>query len=102
MIKVGVVGGTGYAGAELIRLLLMHPRVELAEVVSHSKSGTRLDVLHPGLQGCTDLVAQDFLFRLCLFMGLLLANMKATKQQKLSKSPEQKEAQVLKITEIFL
>ena len=60
MIKVAVVGGTGYAGAELIRLLLMHPRVELAEVVSHSKSGTRLDVLHPGLQGCTDLVAQDF------------------------------------------
>ena len=59
-MKVGVVGGTGYAGAELIRLLLMHPRVELAEVVSHSQSGTRLDVLHPGLQGCTELVAQSF------------------------------------------
>lgn len=60
MIKVGVVGGTGYAGAELIRILLMHPRVELAQVVSHSKSGTRLDVLHPGLLGCTELVAADF------------------------------------------
>ena len=60
VMKVGVVGGTGYAGAELIRLLLMHPRVELAEVVSHSQSGMRLDVLHPGLQGCTELVAQSF------------------------------------------
>jgi len=60
MMKVGVVGGTGYAGAELIRLLISHPRVELSEVVSHSKSGMRLDVLHPGLLGCTELSTTEF------------------------------------------
>ena len=60
MIRVGVVGATGYAGAELIRLLLRHPRVNLATVVSNSKNGQRLDVLHPALAGCTDLVASSF------------------------------------------
>ena len=60
MIRVGVVGSTGYAGAELIRLLIRHPRVELAHIVSNSQSGTRLDELHPALLGCTDLIAQPF------------------------------------------
>ncbi len=59
-MRVGVVGATGYAGAELIRLLVRHPRVELARVVSNSQSGTRLDELHPALLGCTDLVAEGF------------------------------------------
>jgi len=34
MLKVGVVGGTGYTGAELLRLLVMHPQVELSYVTS--------------------------------------------------------------------
>ena len=60
MMRVGVVGATGYAGAELIRLLIRHPRVELAKVVSSSQSGTRLDELHPALLGCTELEAESF------------------------------------------
>ena len=59
-MRVGVVGATGYAGAELIRLLIRHPRVELAKITSNSQSGTRLDALHPALLGCTDLVAEAF------------------------------------------
>lgn len=55
-MKVGVVGATGYAGAELVRLLLGHPQAELAAVVSRGAAGRRLDAVHPGLIGCSDLV----------------------------------------------
>ena len=58
--RVGVVGATGYAGAELARLLLSHPDVELAAVVSRGRAGERLDAVHPGLLGCTDLVFETF------------------------------------------
>ena len=50
------MGATGYAGAELVRLLLTHPDVELAAVASRGKAGARLDSVHPGLLGITDLV----------------------------------------------
>ena len=40
--RIGVVGATGYAGAELARLLLTHPGVELAAVVSRGRAGERL------------------------------------------------------------
>ena len=36
--KVGIVGGTGYTGAELLRLLVGHPRVELAVITSRSEA----------------------------------------------------------------
>ncbi len=55
-MRVGIVGATGYAGAELVRLLLTHPDVELAAVASRSKVGVRLDAVHPALIGITDLV----------------------------------------------
>jgi len=55
----GVVGATGYAGAELARLLLSHPQAELLRVVSRSRAGERLDRVHPGLLGFTDLVFSD-------------------------------------------
>ena len=62
MIRVGVVGATGYAGAELVRILLGHPRVELAAVASRSRTG-RLDAALPALAGFTELefVAPDAL-----------------------------------------
>ena len=41
MLAVGVVGGTGYTGAELLRLLVMHPEVELKHVTSRSESGSK-------------------------------------------------------------
>ncbi|VAW50755.1 N-acetyl-gamma-glutamyl-phosphate reductase [hydrothermal vent metagenome] len=55
MLKVGVVGGTGYTGAELLRLLVMHPQVELSYVTSRSESGKKIADLFPNLRGFTDI-----------------------------------------------
>jgi len=59
MITVGVVGGTGYTGAELLRLLVMHPQVELACVTSRSESGTKVAELFPNLRGFTDIAFSE-------------------------------------------
>ncbi|MCG8312086.1 MAG: N-acetyl-gamma-glutamyl-phosphate reductase [Pseudomonadales bacterium] len=55
MVKVGIVGGTGYTGVELLRLLVQHPEVELTAVTSRSESGQRVDSLYPNLRGYLDL-----------------------------------------------
>ena len=55
MLAVGVVGGTGYTGAELLRLLVMHPQVELKYVTSRSESGNKVADLFPNLRGFTDI-----------------------------------------------
>ncbi len=56
MIKVGVVGGTGYTGIELLRLLVMHPEVLVSVVTSRSDVGRRVDALFPSMQGHMDQV----------------------------------------------
>ncbi len=53
MIKVSIVGGSGYAGGELARILLSHPQVELAQVTSESHVGEYLYNVHPNLRGRT-------------------------------------------------
>ncbi len=55
MLAVGVVGGTGYTGVELLRLLVMHPQVELKCVTSRSESGIRVADMFPNLRGFTDI-----------------------------------------------
>lgn len=55
MIKIGLVGGTGYTGMELLRLLLRHPDVELTCITSRGNAGTRVDEMFPGLRGHLDL-----------------------------------------------
>jgi len=55
MLKVGVVGGTGYTGAELLRLLVMHPEVDLNYVTSRSESGKKIADLFPNLRGFTEI-----------------------------------------------
>ncbi|MEH6627188.1 MAG: N-acetyl-gamma-glutamyl-phosphate reductase [Motiliproteus sp.] len=55
MIKVGIVGGTGYTGVELLRLLALHPQVELAVITSRSEEGMRVDEMYPNLRGYVDL-----------------------------------------------
>ncbi|WP_187260704.1 N-acetyl-gamma-glutamyl-phosphate reductase [Pontibacter beigongshangensis] len=55
-IKAGIVGGAGYAGGELLRLLLLHPQVSLAFVQSRSQAGKPVSETHPDLLGETDLV----------------------------------------------
>jgi N-acetyl-gamma-glutamyl-phosphate reductase len=52
---VGVVGGTGYTGVELLRLLLGHPAVELRIITSRGEAGVRVDDLFPNLRGRTEL-----------------------------------------------
>jgi N-acetyl-gamma-glutamyl-phosphate reductase len=56
MIKVGVVGATGYTGVELLRLLSRHPQVELTQVTSRSQSGRAVVDLFPSLRGCVDCI----------------------------------------------
>jgi LysW-gamma-L-alpha-aminoadipyl-6-phosphate/LysW-L-glutamyl-5-phosphate reductase len=54
-LRVGVAGGSGYVGGELLRLLLCHPGVEVAAVTSTSRAGRRVDGVHPNLRGVTSL-----------------------------------------------
>jgi len=51
MIKVGVVGGTGYTGVELLRLLAQHPDVELLTITSRGEAGTAVADMFPSLRG---------------------------------------------------
>lgn len=55
MIKVGIVGGTGYTGVELLRLLVLHPEVALQVITSRAEAGRRVADLYPNLRGYTDL-----------------------------------------------
>ena len=55
MIKVGIVGGTGYTGVELLRLLVRHPGVELSVITSRSEAGRAVADMYPNLRGYTDL-----------------------------------------------
>ena len=49
-VKVSVVGASGYTGGELLRLLLKHPNVELAQVTSESHVGEYVYQTHPNLR----------------------------------------------------
>ncbi|MEO7622566.1 MAG: N-acetyl-gamma-glutamyl-phosphate reductase [Gallionella sp.] len=55
MIKVGIVGGTGYTGVELLRLLAAHPQVTLQVITSRADAGTRVFQMFPSLRGFVDL-----------------------------------------------
>jgi len=69
-MKVSIIGGSGYAGGEVARILLSHPQVELAQVTSESHVGEYLYNVHPNLRGRTkvqfttpdQIVACDVLF----------------------------------------
>jgi N-acetyl-gamma-glutamyl-phosphate reductase len=55
MIKVGIVGGTGYTGVELLRLLAMHPKADVCVVTSRAEKGMRVDAVYPNLRGFNEL-----------------------------------------------
>lgn len=59
MISVGIVGGTGYTGVELLRLLLQHPQVRVDVLTSRTEAGKRIDDMFPSLRGYCDLVFSD-------------------------------------------
>lgn len=54
-MKASIIGGSGYAGGEVARLLLSHPHIELAQVTSESHVGEYLYNVHPNLRGRTKL-----------------------------------------------
>lgn len=55
MIQVGIVGGTGYTGVELLRMLVNHPEVRVVAITSRAEEGVRVDELYPSLRGHIDL-----------------------------------------------
>jgi N-acetyl-gamma-glutamyl-phosphate reductase len=55
MIKIGVVGGTGYTGVELLRLLARHPEVRLTSITSRGEAGMPVSDMFPSLRGRIDL-----------------------------------------------
>lgn len=59
MISVGIVGGTGYTGVELLRLLLRHPNVQVNVLTSRTEDGRRVDDMFPSLRGHTELKYSD-------------------------------------------
>ena len=58
-MKIGILGGAGYTGGELIRLLLNHPQAEIVFVNSESNAGNPVTDVHEGLYGDTDLRFTD-------------------------------------------
>ncbi|HQA33368.1 MAG TPA: N-acetyl-gamma-glutamyl-phosphate reductase [Casimicrobium huifangae] len=58
-VKVGIVGGTGYTGVELLRMLTLHPSAKVTMITSRKDAGTRLDSMFPSLRGRCDLVFSD-------------------------------------------
>lgn len=54
-VRVGIIGGSGYVGGEILRLLLLHPQVEVTTVISRKNAGEYVFVVHPNLRGATQL-----------------------------------------------
>ncbi|NDU86688.1 MAG: N-acetyl-gamma-glutamyl-phosphate reductase [Ferrovum sp.] len=59
MIRVGIVGGTGYTGVELLRLVCQHPEMELRVITSRKEAGQKVADLFPSLRGWVDLKFSD-------------------------------------------
>ena len=55
MIKVGIVGGTGYTGVELLRLLAQHPKTDLQAITSRGDAGSAVADMFPSLRGRVNL-----------------------------------------------
>ncbi len=59
LIKVGIIGATGYVGAELIRLLSKHPEVTVAAISSNSFQGKELSEIYGNFSGIVSLICED-------------------------------------------
>jgi N-acetyl-gamma-glutamyl-phosphate reductase len=59
MVKAGIVGGTGYTGIELLRLLAQHPRVELKAITSRKEAGTPVAAMFPSLRRRVELAFSE-------------------------------------------
>ena len=59
MIKVGIVGATGYAGAEIVSLIAGHPEVELTAVTSRSYKGRSMGDIFPAMRNVVEIICED-------------------------------------------
>ena len=59
MLRAGIVGATGYAGAELVRILSGHPQVELTILTSRQFAGVKFDDVFPAMSGCVNLDCEE-------------------------------------------
>ena len=55
MVNIGIIGGTGYTGVELMRLLAVHPQARVTVITSRSNAGTRVADVFPNLRGKVEL-----------------------------------------------
>jgi len=60
MIRAGVIGATGYAGAEVVRILAGHPSVTLTVLTSRQYAGAAFDQIYPAMSGWVDLICEEF------------------------------------------
>ncbi len=60
MVRVAIVGATGYAGAELVRILSDHPEAEITVITSRQFAGVRFDEVYPAFAGQVDLVCEAY------------------------------------------
>lgn len=76
MIKIGIIGGSGYGGSELLRILLFHPEADIKLVTANEHAGKRVDAVHPNLAKLTDLTfasssdEHNFAELDCVFLAL--------------------------------
>src|SRR5206468_11822442 len=59
MIRVGIVGGTGYTGIELLRILARHPQTELVAITSRKEAGIPVAEVFPSLRGSVAIAFSD-------------------------------------------
>ena len=59
MIKVGIIGATGYVGLEITRILSTHPNVEITSLVSKSYAGRKISAVYPSLKNVLDLECES-------------------------------------------
>ncbi len=60
MTRAGIIGATGYTGAELVRILHRHPEVELTVLTSRQHIGVRMDEIYPAFAGVADYVCEAY------------------------------------------
>ena len=60
MIKAGIIGASGYAGAELVRILSGHPQVSLTSLTCRTDAGQRYDQIYPAMAGWVDLTCEAY------------------------------------------
>jgi N-acetyl-gamma-glutamyl-phosphate reductase len=81
-MKIGLIGGSGYAGGELLRLLALHPHFEVAAISAHSNAGESITSIHPHLQSYGGRTFSSFSveeFSLCELVFLALPHGESAK-----------------------